>query len=95
MVSAATRIRNDMIDYTLKFSDEATANEVLEPFLATHGIDVIGIIYKPTSEVIDTPQGPIPVMAARPGWHVNVRGPEVADFGEYEVVVETPVRAWA
>lgn len=84
-----------MIDYTLKFSDEATANEVLEPFLATHSIDVIGIIYKPTSEVLDTPQGPIPVMAARPGWHVNVRNVGEDDFCEYEVDVQQPVRVWA
>lgn len=84
-----------MNDYFLKFPDEATATQVLEPFLATHSIDVIGVISKPTCEVIDTPEGPSPVMAAQPGWHVNVRGPEVADFGEYEVVVETPVRVWA
>lgn len=84
-----------MIDYRLKFTDEATAIQVLEPFVATHSIDVIGIIYQPTSEVIDTPQGPIPVMAARPGWHVNVRGVGKDDFCEYEVNVQQPVRVWA
>ncbi len=84
-----------MIDYRLKFTDEATANEVLEPFVATHSIDVIGIIYKPTSEVIDTPQGPIPVMAARPGWHVNVRGPADEQFDAYSIDVSLPVRTWA
>ncbi len=84
-----------MIDYTLKFPDEATANQVLEPFLTSHSIDVIGVISKPTGEVIDTPEGPMPVMAAVSGWHVNVRGPEGADFSEYEVTVETPVRCWA
>ena len=84
-----------MIDYTLKFPDEATAAEVLAPFAATHSIDVVGTIYKPTCGVICTPDGPSPVMAALPGWHVNVRGVEVDAFSEYEVVVETPVRAWA
>lgn len=84
-----------MIDYFLKFPDEATANQVLEPFVATHSIDVVGNIYKPTGDVIDTPEGPSPVMAAIPGWHVNVRGPDGADFAEYEVTVATPVRAWA
>lgn len=84
-----------MIDYRLKFTDEATAIQVLEPFVATHSIDVIGIIYKPTSEVIDTPQGPIPVMAARPGWHVNVRGPESESLAQYNIEVTTPVRVWA
>jgi hypothetical protein len=84
-----------MIDYTLKFPDEATANEMLEPFIATHNIDVIGIISKPTGEMIDTPEGPSPVMAAIPGWHVNVRGVGPDDFSEYEVTVATPFRAWA
>lgn len=84
-----------MIDYRLKFTDETTAIQVLEPFVATHSIDVIGIIYKPTSEVIDTPQGPIPVMAARPGWHVNVRGPESESLAQYNIEVTTPVRVWA
>ena len=84
-----------MSDYTLKFPDEATADEVLGPFFTTYSIDVIGVISKPTGEVIDTPEGPAPVMAAQPGWHVNVRGAEVDAFSEYAVVVETPIRAWA
>lgn len=95
MVSAATRIRNDMIDYTLKFSDEATASEVLEPFLATHSIDVIGVLSKPTGEMVDTTEGPMPVMAARPGWHVNVRGPESECLAQHAIKVTTPVRVWA
>jgi len=86
-----------MIDYFLKFPDEATANQVLEPFLATHSIDVIGIIYKPTGDVIDTPEGPSPVMAALPGWHVNVRGgdEEVEALAEYQIFPTNPVRGWA
>lgn len=84
-----------MIDYTLKFPDEATANEVLEPFLATHSIDVIGVISKPTGKMIDTPDGPSPVMAAAPGWHVNVRGPESESLAQYNTEVQTPRRLWA
>lgn len=84
-----------MIDYTLKFPDEATADEVLEPFFTTYSIDVIGIIHKPTGEMIDTQEGPSPVMAAQPGWHVNMRGPDADKFSQYEVIVKTPVRAWA
>lgn len=84
-----------MIDYTLKFPDESTATTVLEQLAGTHSIDVIGIISKPTGEMIDTPEGPAPVMAARPGWHVNVRGPESESLAPYNIEVTTPVRVWA
>jgi len=86
-----------MIDYMLKFPDEATANEVLEPFIVTHSIDVIGIIYKPTGAMIDTQDGPAFDMAAIPGWHVNVRGgdEEVEALAEYRIFPTNPVRGWA
>ena len=84
-----------MTDYTLKFPDEATANEVLEPFLTTHAIDVIGVIYKPTGEMLLGEDGEYPAMAAQEGWHVNVRGPETAELEPYVVDVKTPVRVWA
>jgi hypothetical protein len=84
-----------MIDYTLKFPDECSATQVLEPFVATHSIDVIGVIYEPTGEMIDTPDGPSSVMAAILGWHVNVRGPESESLAQYNIEVTTPVRVWA
>lgn len=84
-----------MIDYTLKFPDETTATAVLEPLQATHAIDVIGIISKPTGKTLATEEGPQPVVAPIPGWHVNVRGPEAAELAKYQIEVATPERVWA
>ena len=84
-----------MTDYTLKFPDEATATAVLEPFIQTHAIDVIGVIYKPTGEMLLGEDGEYPAMAPQEGWYVNVRGPDASDLEPYIVVVKTPVRVWA
>jgi hypothetical protein len=84
-----------MTDYTLKFPDEATATAVLEPLQATHAIDVIGTISKPTGKTLATEEGPQPVLAPIPGWHVNVRGPEVEALDQYHIEVATPERVWA
>ena len=84
-----------MIDYTLKFPDEAMATEVLEPFIATHAIDTIGVIYKPTGEMLLGEDGEYPAMAPIAGWHVNVRGPEALELNPYVIDVKTPARVWA
>jgi hypothetical protein len=84
-----------MTDYTLKFPDEATATAVLESLQATHAIDVIGTISKPTGKTLATEEGPQPVLAPVPGWHVNVRGPEVEALDQYHIEVATPERVWA
>lgn len=103
-----------MIDYTLKFKDEAEANEVLfekyplkmdENLNVTetydvsrfreHVIDIIGTIYKDTGAVATYNGVASPIMAAVPGWHVNVRGPEDATLEKYSVTVSTPQRVWA
>lgn len=76
-----------MTDYTLKFPDEATAAEVLEPFIQTHAIDTIGVIYKPTGEESE----PVAIK----GWHVNVRGPDAPELEPWVVEVKTPARVWA
>jgi hypothetical protein len=81
-----------MIDYTLKFPDEQTAMAVLEPFVQTHSIDVIGIIYQPTGRMLENE---VLEMEQIAGWHVNVRGPQIDAFSEYEIVVKNPVRRWA
>lgn len=88
-----------MTDYTLKFPDEATAAEVLEQLTDTHAIDVIGVIYKPTGEMLIGEDGEYPAMAPIDGWHVNLRG-EVSDwmlaaFQAYMVEPSDPVRVWA
>lgn len=88
-----------MTDYTLKFTTEAAANKVLfdgeDSRYPEHVIDIIGTIYKDTGETTLVEGVEQPVMAAVPGWHVNVRGPETEAFEAYVVEVATPIRVWA
>lgn len=69
------------MDYFLKFSNEAVATDVLEPFKTTHSIDIIGTIANETETL--------------QGWHVNVRGIEDVVLDKYNVPVLTPIRIWA
>lgn len=60
-------------------------------------IDIIGTIYKPTGERVQTEQGETPVMAPIPGWHVNVRvvdGEDGSVLEAYSVSPTTPMRVW-
>lgn len=92
-----------MIDYFLRFPDEATATpllfdvvdeDVLRP--RYRAVDVIGTIYKPTGEVVDQGDLEVPVVEAIEGWHVNVRHDEEApEFEPYIVEPKHPVRVWA
>lgn len=59
-------------------------------------IDVIGVIYKPTGNMLTTTEGDAPEMAPLEGWHVNVRHlGEAEELAAYQVFPETPVRGWA
>jgi hypothetical protein len=94
-----------MIDYLLKFADQAKADAVLfteqtevqgdvvETFKVPkyNAIDVIGVIYKPTGKMV----GDMPETAPLDGWHVNVRHVvEAPELDKFVVQVNTPVRAW-
>ena len=59
-------------------------------------IDTIGIIYKPTGEMLQGEDGPYPEMAPIVGWHVNVRlvGEDAAALAPFVVEPKTPVRVW-
>jgi hypothetical protein len=59
-------------------------------------IDTIGIIYKPTGEMLQGEDGPYPEMAPIEGWHVNVRlvGEDAAALAPFVVEPKTPVRVW-
>ena len=91
------------MDYTLRFKTETEANTVLfttaddvtSSNFPGHAIDVIGLVYKPTGNMVTSDEGSFPEMAAVPGWHVNVRGPEDDNLAKYHIVVNTPVRMWA
>ena len=85
-------------DYFLKFADEAEATAILfdgeKPRYAA--IDTLGIIYKPTGNMLTTEEGMLPEMAPIEGWHVNVRHTEKApDLEPFVVMVSTPTRMWA
>jgi hypothetical protein len=82
-----------MIDYYLKFKDEAEALEVLKGY--TGSIDVIGLIYKEPGNTLTTHQGEVPEMAPIVGWHVNTRGPGSESLLPFSVQVLTPSRVWA
>lgn len=58
-------------------------------------IDVIGVIYRPTGEMLLGEDGEYPAMAPIEGWHVNVRGPEAPELESYAVEVKTAARVWA
>jgi hypothetical protein len=97
-------------DFFLKFKDADEANaalfteqtnvqdDVVETVLVPRyaAIDVIGVIYKPTGEMIQTDEGEVPEMAPLDGWHVNVRHTaEAPELDAYKVAPKSPVRGWA
>jgi hypothetical protein len=97
-------------DMFLKFADEAEANaalydeqtnvdgDIVETVLVPKyaAVDVIGVIYKPTGEMIQTDEGEVPEMAPLDGWHVNVRHTaEAPELDAYKVAPKSPVRGWA
>ena len=97
-------------DYFLKFNDEAEANaalfteqtnvqdDVVETVLVPKyaAVDVVGTIYKPTGEMIQTDEGEVPEMAPLDGWHVNVRHTDEApELEAFRVFPATPSRMWA
>jgi hypothetical protein len=53
-------------------TDEAPAVEGYE-VPNFQNIDTIGVIYKPTGEMLQGEDGEYPAMAPIEGWHVNVR----------------------
>ena len=97
-------------DFHLKFADQAEADSVLfkeqttvqddivETFKVPKyaAVDVIGVIYKPTGNVLTTDEGEMPEMAPLEGWHVNVRHTaEAPELDAYKVTPKAPVRGWA
>jgi len=100
-------------DYFLKFADEAEANaalfteqtnvqdDVVETVLVPKyaAVDVVGVIYKPTGNVLPAPDGSgeaVDEMAPLDGWHVNVRHTDEAPKLEaFRVFPATPSRMWA
>lgn len=89
-----------MTDYYLKFTNEVKAKAVLydvETEVPNYAnIDTIGIIYKPTGEVLQGEDGKYLEMAPLEGWHVNVRlaGEDATALEPFLVKPTTPIRIW-
>jgi hypothetical protein len=87
--------------YRIEGAVEATEDtEAVEGYEVANyaNIDTIGIIYKPTGETTEQDAMDVPVMAALPGWHVNVRlaeGEDAEALQAFEVHPATPLRVWA
>lgn len=88
----------------LQFASEAAAVEAFVPWLedgampayiGLAAVDVLGIIQRPTGEILQTEGGEIPVLESLPGWHINLSEsvPELAQF-EIEAPA-TPARVFA
>jgi hypothetical protein len=96
------------IDLYLRFDSESQANSVLFSTEITEGeiektsrytaIDIVGIIYKPSGNLIQSEEGAISEMLPLDGWHVNIRVTPNEDIGELEPYrisePKTPTRAW-
>jgi hypothetical protein len=86
--------------YRIEGAVEATEDtEAVEGYEVPNyaNIDTIGIIYKPTGETTEQDGMDVPVMAALPGWHVNVRvvDEDAEALQAFEVHPATPLRVWA
>lgn len=88
----------------LMFEDEAAGRAALADwmmdgawptYIDSAAVDVLGIVQRPTGEILQTPQGEMPVYAAIPGWHVNLSERVVA-LQPYEIdPPATPDRVFA
>jgi hypothetical protein len=59
-------------------------------------VDMIGVIYKPTGQFVNTTEGDVPEMIALAGFHANVRTKDEApELEPYRVYPVTPSRMWA
>ena len=104
-----------MTDYFLKAADAKTLYDVLEAAgVVTEGdqgwhvteaykyaLDVIGDVYKPTGETIQTDDGVQDVLRNVGGFHANLRVIDASSFDAdkiAKIVIDppnNPVRAWA
>lgn len=104
-----------MTDYHLRASDATALYDVLEAAgVVTEGdhgwhvtdahkyaLDVIGEVYKPTGETIQTDDGEQNVLRNVGGFHANLRVIDASSFDADKIALITietpanPVRAWA
>ncbi|MEN2430714.1 hypothetical protein [Comamonas sp. F1-6] len=88
----------------LRFEDEAAGRHALAPwavdgflpaYIGAVAVDVVGLVQRPTGNVIHGPEGDVAEMAAVPGWHVNL-SERVPELQQYEIdAPATPDRVFA
>lgn len=95
------------MDYFLKADGEIQlTDDLVAAGIMTHdgeitpgyALDVIGIIHKPTGEMLTGEDGPYPEMAPIDGYHANVRGELSAEQQAKLPLIDVPnapVRVWA
>lgn len=100
---------NEYIDLYLKFESESEANLILFKNQIINdstikipeysAIDIVGIIHKPSGNLIQSEEGMIPEILPLEGWHVNVRVTPEEDIGKLEAYripePKAPSRVWA
>lgn len=99
-----------MIDYYLKFPDEATANAVLNTTVVEVQDELGNVLVQASITpkyvnvsvigIISKPTGETDaegnaVMVALEGWHVNVKADESPELVQYQIFPVMPVRVWA
>ena len=104
-----------MTDYFLKAADATALYDVLEAAgVVTEGdqgwhvtdghkyaLDVIGDVYKPTGETIQTDEGQLSWVQSVGGFHANLRVIDASSFDANKIAAITieapsnPVRGWA
>ena len=84
-------------------STQIEGDPYLVPYAPDYGIDVVGIIYKPTGNMLTDAEGfEYPETAPVDGWHINIRlagdnrRADVEALSAYFVDPEpaTPARVW-
>lgn len=70
-------------------------NDAWPAYIGSVAVDVVGVVQRPTGNVIQTPEGAVPEMVSVPGWHINL-SERVPELEPYEVVAPaTPDRVFA
>ena len=90
----------------LKYPDEGTAKTVMDEYVSADGVwitdshehllDPVGVIYKPTGNILTDEYGnEYHEMTAIPGYHINFLGDLPAIPSAYVVTPINPVRIFA
>lgn len=76
------------------FAEHFTEDGQWPAYIGTAAVDVVGTIHRPTGQIVQTPEGDVPQMAALPGYHINLSD-SVPGLEQYEIEQpSTPARVF-